>query len=142
MLDSMKYVGIDYGSKRIGVAVSDETATLAFPLGTVAAGDKALGEMLDIIKENEVGIVVIGESRNFKREKNPIMKDIEKFAEALQANHVAVVFEPEFLTSVQATRHEEKSHRPHQRERAHTNTEQVDASAAALILQSYLDRLR
>ncbi len=138
----MKYLGIDYGSKRIGVAVSDESATLAFPLGVVVAGGKALGEVLDIIKENGVKIAVMGESMNFKQEKNPIMKEAEAFAEMLQAHQVAVVFEPEFMTSAQATRLEGKSHRPRQREESRAVAEKLDASAAALILQSYLDRMR
>ena len=60
----MKYLGLDYGAKRIGVAVSDESATLAFPLGVVAAGEKALWEVLDIIKENDAKFVVMGESLN------------------------------------------------------------------------------
>lgn len=138
----MKYLGIDYGSKRIGVAVSDESATLAFPLGVVAAGSGALQEVLDIIKENGVKIAVMGESLSFKQEKNPIMKEAEAFAEKLQAAQVAVVFEPEFLTSAQATREEGKSHRPRQREQAKGESDKLDASAAALILQSYLDRMR
>ncbi len=133
----MKYLGIDYGSKRIGVAVSDESAILAFPLGTVAAGGKALQEVLDIAKENGVKIAVIGESLNFKREKNPIMKDIEKFAEALQTHQIAVVFEPEFMTSAQADRQGKDKRGMSTEESQHR-----DASAAALILQSYLDRIR
>ncbi len=138
----MKYLGIDYGSRRIGVAVSDESATLAFPLGVVAAGSKALQEVLDIIKENGVKIAVMGESMNFKQAKNPIMKEAEAFAEMLQANQVAVVFEPEFMTSAQATREEGKTHRPRQREQGRSESEKLDASAAALILQSYLDRMQ
>ena len=134
---AMKYLGIDYGQKRIGVAVSDESAVLAFPLGTVDAGDKALGEVLDIAKENGVTIAIIGESLDFKFKKNPIMKEIEKFAEALQANQLAVVFEPEFMTSAQAER-QGKDKRGESLEGA----QHRDASAAALILQSYLDRMR
>ena len=138
----MKYLGIDYGAKRIGVAVSDESAMLAFPLGIVAAGRKALQEVLDIARENDVKIAVIGESLNFSQVKNPIMKEVEVFAAALQSNNVAVVFEPEFMTSAQATRVEEKLHRPRQRQTVSSKSEKLDASAAALILQSYLDRLR
>ncbi len=138
----MKYLGIDYGSKRIGVAVSDESATIAFPLGTIKAGKGALQEILSIARENEVKIAVIGESRNFAQEKNPIMKEVEEFAEKLQAENIAVVFEPEFMTSAQAIRLEGKNSKPIQRASTKTLAAQLDASAAALILQSYLDRLR
>ena len=133
----MKYLGIDYGEKRIGVAVSDESATMAFPLGVVAAGGKALQEVLDIIKENDVAVAVVGESLDLKMQKNPIMKEIEKFAEQLQANNVAVEFEPEFFTSAQAERQGRDK-----RGQKFDSTEHRDASAAALILQSYLDRMR
>jgi len=143
----MKYLGIDYGSKRIGVAVSDESAVMAFPLGVVAAGEGALQEVLDIIKENGVKIAVIGESLDFKREKNPIMKDIEVFANQLQEHQVAVVFEPEFMTSAQAGRQgsdvlSQQDARSGRRARKPEVPSHHDASAAALILQSYLDRLR
>lgn len=140
----MKYLGLDYGAKRIGVAVSDESAVMAFPLGTVAAGEKALQEVLDIIKENGVAVAVIGESLDLKMQKNPIMREIEKFAEALQAHKVAVEFEPELFTSAQAERQFDKltASREVARKKKMPEAEHRDASAAALILQSYLDRMR
>jgi putative Holliday junction resolvase len=131
----MKYLGIDYGSRRIGVAVSDESAMVAFPLGTVEAGEKALGEILNIAKENAVAVAVIGESRNLSGEKNPIMKDIEHFAALLQEHSVAVEFEPELFTSAQAARQGRDK-----RGALVADSGDTDASAAALILQSYLDR--
>lgn len=134
-LSRMKYLGIDYGSRRIGVAVSDESAMVAFPLGTVEAGKKALGEILNIAKENAVAVAVIGESRNLSGEKNPIMKDIERFAVLLQEHSIAVEFEPELFTSAQAARQGRDK-----RGTLVENSGDTDASAAALILQSYLDR--
>jgi putative Holliday junction resolvase len=140
----VKYLGIDYGKKRIGVAVSDEGAVMAFPLGTVEGGVGALSEVLDIVKENEVKIAVMGESRDLSGKPNPIMGEIEQFAEQLQAAGVVVEFEPEFFTSAQALRQVQgKLMRPTQRVPMNKVVqENYDASAAALILQSYLDRLR
>lgn len=131
----MRYLGIDYGTKHIGVAVSDETATLAFPLGTVAAGGGALGEVLALARENGVKQVVIGESRDYSGASNPIMQEIEKFKQALEQSGHTVVFEPEFMTSALASRQG-------QDKRGEGGSEQIDkdASAAALILQHYLDR--
>ncbi len=134
----MKYLGIDYGTKRIGVAVSDETATLAFPLGTIDAGPKALGEVLDLVRENEVKMVVIGESRDFDGKPNKVMKEIEKFAELIQANNIPVVFEDESMSSMTAARQFAPTG-DRKKNREHTN---LDASAAAIILQQYLDRMR
>lgn len=142
----MKYLGIDYGTKRIGVAVSDESATLAFPLGVVATGpvgsdlgEKALREVCDIARENGVQTVVMGESKNFQGEANPVMKEVEKFKEALEERGLNVVYEPEFMSSMAAAR----QFAPEERSRkANPSQELLDASAAALILQNYLDRIR
>lgn len=139
----MKYLGIDYGTKRIGVAVSDDTGTLAFPLGLVAAGEGALTEVLELARENGVETVVMGESRNFKGEPNPLLTEIEKFKAALEAAGKKVLFEPEYMTSAAAEHqhahtHDAQTGRPSRKEAA--SKEFLDSSAAALILQSWLDR--
>ena len=133
----MRYLGIDYGTKHIGVAVSDDTATLAFPLGTVATGGGAVTEVLALARENGVGQIVIGESRDYSGAPNPIMQEIEKFKRELEQSGHMVVFELEFMTSAQALRQG-------QDKRGEGGSERLDkdASAAALILQGFLDRLR
>src|SRR6185503_4413417 len=68
----MKALGIDYGTKRIGVAVSDDTGSLAFPLAVVESGPKALEEVANIARVNNVEQLVIGESLNFKGEPNEV----------------------------------------------------------------------
>ena len=138
----MKYIGIDYGEKRIGVAVCDESATMAFPLGVVEAGPKALQEILDIVKENGAHVAVVGESRDMQGKKNPIMKEIEAFAQKLQENNVAVEFEQEFFTSAQAARQLAPTASREVARKRKIEQQTHDASAAALILQSYLDRMR
>ncbi|HVY73118.1 MAG TPA: Holliday junction resolvase RuvX [Candidatus Paceibacterota bacterium] len=134
----MKYLGIDYGTKRIGVAVSDETASLAFPLGTVKAGENAVREVLDIIRENEVGKVIIGESRDFQGEENPVMKYIEVFKKKLEESEIDVELEPEFMSSTLAAR----QFAPDGSRKQNPEHTELDASAAALILQNYLDRIK
>jgi putative Holliday junction resolvase len=144
----MKYVGIDYGTKRIGVAVSDETGTLAFPLGTISSGEKALPELLNIVRENGVQKIVIGESRTYAGDANPVMKHIEVFKRQLEERDLEVELEPEFMTSTLAARQfapptpsRLRGARDDSR-RANPSHEKLDASAAALILQNYLDRIR
>jgi putative Holliday junction resolvase len=151
----VKYLGIDYGTKRIGVAVSDESATLAFPLGVVATGsvgsdlgEKALREICDIARENAVAQVVMGESKNYSGEMNPVMKEVEKFKEALEEEGLDVVYEPEFMSSMAAAR-QFAPPTPSRLRGASNDTrkknpkqELLDASAAALILQNFLDRMR
>jgi putative holliday junction resolvase len=124
----MRLLGIDYGSKRIGLALSDESGRFAFPHSVVLNSGKVVGEISVICRKEEVGKIVIGESLNFKGEKNAIMNDIEKFAEELKnETNLPVYFENEILTSVEASR-------------IQGDNEMNDASAAALILKSYIDK--
>jgi|SRR3989344_1462103 len=126
----MRYLGIDYGAKRVGVAVSDESGKIAFPKA-VLPNTSALAEQIAAMCQKEnAGAIVMGESKNFKWKDNPIMADILEFKSNLEKiTKLPIYFEPEFMTSEQA--------RFFQGE--HKN---LDASAAAIILQSYLDRRR
>ena len=81
----MSYLGIDYGTKRIGVAFSSEDNSLAFPLKIVAAGNGAVGEIAAIARERGAGEIVVGESNDFAGKPNAVMKEIHAFAEALKA---------------------------------------------------------
>jgi len=124
----MKYLGIDFGSKRVGVATSDEEGKMAFPYSVILNGEKLFTEIDKIIKKEKIDKIVIGESKNFAGEPNAIMKEIEKFKKELQdKTELKVIFEPEFMTSSQA-------------EIIQGKNEMHDASAAAIILQSFLDK--
>jgi putative Holliday junction resolvase len=124
----MKYLGIDFGSKRVGIAGSDDTGRLAFPYSVVLNDKKLLEEIEKIIKQEKIDKIVIGESKNFKGESNKIMAEIEKFKATLeQKTKLKVYFEPELMTSSQA-------------ELIQGKNKMHDASAAAIILQSYLDK--
>ncbi len=131
----MKYLGIDYGTKRIGVAQSDESGMIAFPLATVTAGPQAAHEVAQLALDNRIEKIVIGESKNFAGEPNAVMGEIEQFKAALiEATKLPVEYEPEFMTSAQAAR------QGLDKRGEGNKKEDLDASAAALILQSYLDR--
>lgn len=136
----MKYLGIDYGQKRIGVALSDEAGRVAFPKAVLPAGREALSRINALIREEGVGRVVLGESRDLAGEPNPVMEDIEQFKKDLEElSGAEVVYEREFFTSAMAARQfaPEAGSR-----KEHPDQGLLDASAAALILQSYLDRLQ
>ena len=127
---SGKYLGIDFGSKRIGLAVSDELGNLAFPYRVLPNGADLIEKIMEIIRKENIESVVVGESKDFKGEANKIMVEIDKFKKEFESkSKLTVIFEPEFLTSVQA-------------EKIQGKNEMQDASAAAIILQSYLDRLK
>ena len=137
MLHHVKYLGIDYGTKRIGLALSDEEGKVAFPAGVIASGSAALAKVSTIATEKKVAAIVMGESRDFRDKPNPLMEDIRKFKKELaELTGLPVEYEQEFMTSVQAAR-QGKDKRGEG-----TEARSLDASAAALILQSYLDRKR
>ena len=134
----MRYLGIDYGSKKIGLALSDEAGTMGFPHAIVPNTPRLVDELRALIIKEHIGTVVIGESRNLTGGENPIAKDARALADmiALHAG-VPVFFESEVFTSAQARRAPAKEGKT----RAPKARVNVDASAAALILTSYLSRI-
>ena len=123
-----KYLGIDFGSKRVGLATSDDLGTMAFPHSVIPNDKNLLEEIEKIIKKENITDIVIGESKNFAGEPNKIMVEIEKFKNLLAGETKLNVFlEPEFMTSSQA-------------ELIQGKNDMHDASAATIILQSFLDK--
>jgi len=122
----MKLMAIDYGSKRVGIASTDEAGEFALPRMVIPNDENLLKTVLNFVEENKIERVVIGESKNLKGEMNPIMEDIAKFADTLGEDGFEVVFHPEVYTSMEAQQIQGK-------------TVMNDASAAAIILKSYLD---
>ncbi len=137
-------MGIDYGSKRVGIAVSDEQGVIAFPK-QVLENDRALfSNILSIIATESITGIVVGKSLTTSGARNGIMDDIDAFVEELQKlSGVTVSLEDErftshFLKSLDFTKSIEK---PISRQRTKkTSTTSIDAQAAASILQRFLER--
>lgn len=130
-----KILGIDFGTKRVGVAVSDEAGQFAFPHGVFPNNEELVSAVTNLIGELGVATVVMGQSINFKGVENPVMEKARTFAEALKASaKIEVVYQPEGLTSAQARRQFENE----EKTRSTKPDPKVDASAAALILEEYL----
>jgi putative holliday junction resolvase len=123
----MRILGIDYGTKRIGIAVSNPEGTFAFPLEVVPYSKDVAQEIVAVAQKNDATEVVMGESKDYKGVANPSLHGAAILKEVLEKAGLTVYWEPEFMTSVQAERFQGK-------------TDLSDASAAALILQSYLDK--
>ena len=141
----MRYLGIDYGKKRVGIALSDESGKVAFPHSVLQNSEKLPEAVVRLCEENKVSEVVIGESKDLGGKANPLMKDIEEFVGRLTLiSPIPVHYEPEFWSSVQAGRRQyrrpEGSRGSGQRQEQRRVEAMLDASAAAIILQSYLDR--
>lgn len=125
----MKLLGIDYGRKKIGIAVSDLEGDTAFPKKVLTNDTFSLAHIAKLVQQEGVGVVVVGESTDYRGEENPIMEDIRRFSKALEEKTgISVVLEPETLSTKEAEHIQERH-------------DKIDASAAAIILQSYIDRI-
>lgn len=133
----MRYLGVDFGSKKIGLALSDESGAMGFPHSIISNTPKLIEELCALIAKENVGAVVIGESRNLAGGENPIAESARAFgAQITERAGVPVFFESEVFTSAEARRAPAKE----PKSRAVKKYPAVDASAAALILTSYLSR--
>lgn len=124
----MRYMGIDYGSKRVGVALSDATGSMAFPKVVLKNDEQLLAELADIVESYQVGGIVIGHSLDKQSAPNAIQAEIETFITDLTLEFgLPIHLEPEQFTTQQALRIQGRN-------------SQTDASAAALILDGFLQR--
>lgn len=128
----MKYLGIDYGDRRIGVAVSDPAGKIAFPRKTIAnrGFQKTFAELMRIIEEENVSGIIIGLPLSLDGRETSQTCQVREFAENFKRiSALPLEFENEILTT-------------HLVKKAGVPYEHSDESAAAVILQSYLDKLK
>jgi putative Holliday junction resolvase len=133
----MRILALDHGTRRIGVAVSDEMKMIASPLEYVPAEpiDKALARLQEIIREKQVALILIGMPRNMDGTYGAAAEKVKEFIGTLQ-QQIATPIKTwdERLTSVMANRVLLQGNvRREKRKQA------VDKMAAAILLQSYLD---
>ncbi len=133
----MRILALDHGTRRIGVAVSDETKTIAQPLEYILAEPfmDFLVRLKQLIHEKEVDLILIGLPRNMDGSYGPAAQKVETFIAALKmAITVPIKTWDERLTSAQANRVLIQA-----KVRRDKRKEKVDKMAAAILLQSYLD---
>lgn len=136
----MKYLGIDYGTKRIGLAVSDDDGVLAFPHTVFPNTPHTLLELSTLIELHNIGACVIGESVNQNGELNNAAIGAKALGEVIRGQlSIPVFYEKEFFTSFEAHGRQGKE-RFNARKEKIDKTESIDARAAALILQRFLDK--
>jgi putative Holliday junction resolvase len=127
----MKYLGIDYGSKKVGFAQSDDEGRLAFPLMIAPNDTQLMKDILELIREMKFATVVIGESVDGNGKPNKIAKDARALGAKIEgAVDVKVVFEKEWYSTVEARKQPGKE-----------DSHEVDDQAAAIVLQRYLDKV-
>jgi putative Holliday junction resolvase len=142
----MRILGVDFGTKRIGLAISDENSTLAFPKQILLNDANTFKNLGEILKKEKISEIVVGESVDFSGKLNILSGRIEVFILELKEKfNLPVHKQKEFLTSVEA-RKAGKTKSTLSQSQVHSKVKQmksgrIDASAAALILQRYLDKV-
>ncbi len=132
-----RFLGIDFGSKRIGLAISDETGMIAFPLSVLENSGvrKVSQEINRIVSEKKAEKIVLGLPLNLDGSKGIAAENIEQFAAILkQYVTVPLVFWDERLSTKIAERSMIEGGMRRERRR-----QSIDQVTAQIILQSYLD---
>lgn len=133
----MRVLGIDYGTARVGLALSDELGILATPHGAVAYSADVHLQIAGIVREQNVGTVVLGMPYDLKGQETDSTRRVKRFAEKLrEVLSCPVVEQDEALSSRRAVERMVEAGVKKSRRRQKENT---DAWAAAIILQEYLD---
>ena len=136
-----RVLGIDFGERRVGLALSDPSATIAQPLPTLLrrAGKRPpVAAIAQVIEQNDVDRVVIGLPLNLNGDETEWTAAVRQFGEKLsQRAGIPIHYLDERMTSVQAERAVRGSGlKKSEREQK----QRIDAAAAVLLLQTYLDR--
>jgi putative Holliday junction resolvase len=138
--DFMRILALDHGTRRIGVAVSDEMKLIAQPLEYILAEPFAdfLKRLKEILKEKEIELIIIGMPRNMDGSYGPAALKVKDFVAALNnAITIPIKTLDERLTTVQAQKFLIQGN-----VRREKRKEKVDQTAAAILLQSYLDGMQ
>ncbi len=126
----MRLLGIDYGSKRVGFAITDDKGMMAFPHAVVPNDGDLMKYIEKLVQKENIGKIVIGHSLNREGDPNKVHEAVEELILDITLNiGLPVELEPEQYTTQEAVRFQGRN-------------DMTDASAASVILNSYIMRTR
>lgn len=132
----MRYLAVDYGSKRTGLAICDPDETIASPLAVIYGQKDLINKIVDVVKNENVEAIVLGLPLNMDNSEGPQAKLVYKFARRLKKRlDIPIHFQDERLSSFAA---EDKLYSADVK--AVKKSRPLDAIAAAEILQSFLEQ--
>jgi putative Holliday junction resolvase len=134
----MKVLAVDFGSKRIGLAVGNSLTRVATPLGQIAGRNRghALAEILKRIEEFGIEQIVVGHPLNMDNSRGPACATVERFAASLRKQTgLPVVLVDEKLSSFEAEEMGKEIEGDFRKRKAF-----LDSMAAKVILQTYFER--
>jgi len=144
LLDKTKYLSIDYGLRRIGIAVSDEDKKYSFSRDFLYNDNSLFNKLLSLIKQEKISRIILGYPLNLKSEKTSQTIEVEKFKQKLESVleknslDISIDIFDERLTSNMAKQNIISSGLTKKKRQ---NKGLVDSTAAQIILQDYLDSL-
>ena len=136
----MRYLGLDLGTRTLGISISDVTHTIATSYKTLhfddSDYDSVIKELESIIEDNEIGKIVLGYPKNMNNSIGDRALTTLEFKEKLESKfHIEVVMQDERLTTVEAHNYMIEADMSRRKRKV-----KVDALAANIILQTYLDK--
>lgn len=127
-------LAVDYGTKRLGIAVSDPAQTYALPLQVLSTPPRArAAAVAQLAAERKIDTVIVGRPRRSKGEDSALWPEIRKFGQSLEGRGLKVLYEDEAFSSAEAESSAASI-------RTRSKRRHIDALAAKLILEQYLAR--
>ena len=140
-----RILGIDYGTKNVGLALSDESRKIAFPKEILHNDENLILNIKDFCEKENIAEIVIGQSLTGEGQPNPVQAKIIKFIKKLEEEtRLPVNTIPEIFSTIEARRYtiNKEGTRKRQSRKTKLNKENLaDSSAAAIILQRYLEKI-
>jgi len=128
-------MAIDYGKKRIGLAVCDASETIASPFAIIDGGKDPIKRIVEIVAQENVGAIVVGMPLNMDDSQGPQAKETIEFAQRLKKHlDIEILFQDERLSSFAAEEKMASAQFSRKKKRKH-----LDAVAAAQILETFLE---
>ena len=131
-----RILAVDFGTVRMGIAISDPTQTLASPLATIGNDSKSAAKIRKYLDDYEISTLVMGNPLNLKGSSEAAVEKVEKFIEKLDLTGVKLVRWDERFSSSTAMNLLQNAGVKLRKDKG-----RIDRSAAAVILQNYLDSL-
>ena len=125
-------LALDVGDRRVGVALADSQIKIAVPYGYLERSDKIIQQITELMLDHDIDTLVIGYPRNQSGEATKQTESVEQFAKKLAEIEIDadLVFQDESLSSVEAERRLGRV----------KDKGEIDAEAASIILQDYLEQ--
>lgn len=133
-MTSKSFLALDVGEKRIGVAVGDSGVRVAVPFATIDVDGREIERIAELVIKEQVDAVIIGYPRNQSGDPTPQTAFVEEFASRLTDIAPKIIYQDESLTSVLAEQRLKEYKKPYTKA-------DIDAQAAAIILQDYMEAL-